>query len=102
MAKELIQPKTVYKATTYSHAVKRSNIVFISGQVAKDVEGKIVGKGDIGAQVEQVFRFPRIQWRAPGAAPTSQISIPSCIRLNFSSSSSNYIFRKSSLQVQWN
>jgi enamine deaminase RidA (YjgF/YER057c/UK114 family) len=58
MAKELIQPKTVYKATTYSHAVKRSNIVFISGQVAKDVEGKIVGKGDIGAQVEQVFRNP--------------------------------------------
>ncbi len=55
MPKELIQPKTVYKATTYSHAVKHGNLVFISGQVSKDVEGKTVGKGDIGAQAEQVF-----------------------------------------------
>ena len=39
MPKELIQPKTVYKATSYSHAVKRGNIVFISGQVSKDAEG---------------------------------------------------------------
>ncbi len=67
MAKELVQPKTVYQATTYSHAVKRSNIVFISGQVAKDVEGKIVGKGDIGAQVEQVFRNLKEVTEASGA-----------------------------------
>lgn len=68
MTKELIQPKTVYKATTYSHAVKKGNIVFISGQVAKDIEGKLVGRGDISAQAEQVFRNLKEVTEASGAS----------------------------------
>ena len=47
---ERIKPKGVYEAKGYSHAVRRGNIVFIAGQVSKDVEGKLVGAGDIVAQ----------------------------------------------------
>jgi reactive intermediate/imine deaminase len=67
MAKELIQPENVYKATTYSHAVKKNNIVFISGQVSKDVHGKLVGSGDISAQAEQVFKNLQEVTEASGA-----------------------------------
>lgn len=65
--KELIQPKSMYKATTYSLAVKKGNIIFVSGQVAKDIEGKIVGRGDISAQTEQVFRNLKDVTEASGA-----------------------------------
>lgn len=65
--KELIQPTSVYKATTYSHAVKKGNIIFISGQVSKDIEGKLVGRGDISAQAEQVFRNLKEVTNASGA-----------------------------------
>jgi enamine deaminase RidA (YjgF/YER057c/UK114 family) len=41
----------------YSYAIKKSGSpVFIAGQVALDAEGKLVGEGDVAAQVEQVFR----------------------------------------------
>ena len=66
--KELIQPATVYKATTYSHAVKKGGIIFISGQVAKDIEGKVVGRGDISAQAEQVFHNLKEVTEASGAS----------------------------------
>ncbi len=66
MRKEMIQPKTVYKATTYTHAIKKNGIVFISGQVSKDVEGKLVGYGDINAQAEQVFKNLREVTEAAG------------------------------------
>lgn len=64
---ERIKPKGVYEAKGYSHAVKRGNIVFIAGQVSKDVEGKLVGAGDIVAQVDQVFRNLKAVVEASGA-----------------------------------
>lgn len=67
MAKTRIQPKDVYVATTYSHAIKKGNLIFISGQVSKDVENRIVGRGDITAQAEQVFQNPKSVTEASGA-----------------------------------
>jgi reactive intermediate/imine deaminase len=40
----------------YSHAVQGAGLVFVSGQVALDPEGSIVGVGDMGAQARQAFR----------------------------------------------
>jgi enamine deaminase RidA (YjgF/YER057c/UK114 family) len=56
MIERISHPKGVYAAKGYSHVAKRGNIVFIAGQVAKDANGNLVGKGDIAAQVEQVFQ----------------------------------------------
>jgi len=57
MAKQIINPSSMAKPTGYSYAVKKSGTpVFIAGQVALDGTGKLVGEGDVGAQVEQVFQ----------------------------------------------
>ncbi len=56
MAKTVINPPSLAKPTGYSYAIKKSGTpVFISGQVALDGQGKLVGEGDAAAQTEQVF-----------------------------------------------
>jgi 2-iminobutanoate/2-iminopropanoate deaminase len=56
MTKRIIRPAGVHRTTGYSHAVMKSGTpVFIAGQVAQDIDGKLVGAGDIEAQVAQVF-----------------------------------------------
>ncbi len=55
MSIEVVTPKGVHPATGYSHAVKMGGLVFVAGQVALDREGNVVGRGDIAAQVKQVF-----------------------------------------------
>jgi len=55
MPREVIRPSTVHPVKTYSHAIRNGTILHIAGQVSMDREGKLVGKGDIKAQAEQVF-----------------------------------------------
>jgi len=38
-----------------SHGVKAGNTIYISGQVALDPEGNVVGKGDAEAQAEYIW-----------------------------------------------
>jgi len=40
----------------YTDAVIFDNVLWISGMLGVDVSGKIVGKGDVIAQTEQVFK----------------------------------------------
>lgn len=53
-------PPTVYKPTGYSHAAEidlgKSKMLIISGQVALDVEGKVVGENNFEQQTEQIFK----------------------------------------------
>jgi len=44
-----------YAKYTFSPAVKRGNLLFISGITAMDETGQIVGKGDIVAQTKQIY-----------------------------------------------
>ena len=55
---EVIQPVTVHDTTaySYSHAVRMGDLIFVSGEVARDQNGELVGKGDVRAQTEQVFK----------------------------------------------
>jgi enamine deaminase RidA (YjgF/YER057c/UK114 family) len=39
----------------YSHVVRAGDFLFVSGQVALDLSGNLVGLGDIDAQARQVF-----------------------------------------------
>ncbi|NIJ55325.1 RidA family protein [Dyadobacter arcticus] len=52
-------PATVAKPNGYSHAaiidLGNSKMVIISGQIALDKQGNLVGKDDMGKQAEQVF-----------------------------------------------
>jgi enamine deaminase RidA (YjgF/YER057c/UK114 family) len=53
----IFNPETISKPNGYSHVaeVTSGKLVYIAGQVAMDKDGQIVGKGDFGAQVRQVF-----------------------------------------------
>jgi len=57
MPSKIFNPEGLPPPTGYSHvaAVTGGNILYISGQVSSDTSGAIVGAGDFGAQVEQVF-----------------------------------------------
>ena len=73
MTTKRIQPERLFQRslkghTLYSHVVIASgqSLVFIAGQLARDGEGRIVGKGDMGAQIRQVGENLRIALEAAG------------------------------------
>ncbi|MDB5080782.1 MAG: enamine deaminase RidA [Chloroflexi bacterium] len=53
----LSNPENMAKPTGYSHVaeVTGGRLIFISGQVALDGDGNLVGPGDMEAQARQVF-----------------------------------------------
>jgi len=57
MKRETIHPATLSPTRGYAHVtiVAAGRQVHISGQVAMDAAGQIVGKGDLAAQAEQVY-----------------------------------------------
>jgi enamine deaminase RidA (YjgF/YER057c/UK114 family) len=53
---EIIDPGWSYSTRyTFSPAVRKGNLLFISGLTATDEQGTIVGKDDIVAQTRQIF-----------------------------------------------
>lgn len=55
VGRESVSASGVHKTTGYSHAAKAGGLVFVAGQVAQDMNGNLVGKGDIEAQAVQIF-----------------------------------------------
>ncbi|HTY18030.1 MAG TPA: RidA family protein [Myxococcota bacterium] len=67
MSKQIVNPAAMAPPSGYSYAVRKTGApVFISGQVALDGQGKVVGEGDAAAQTEQVFRNLRTVVEACG------------------------------------
>lgn len=66
---QYINPPTLSKPTGYTHAVEVSGgkTVYISGQIALDVVGNVVGEGDLRVQTYQVFENLRAALHAVGA-----------------------------------
>jgi reactive intermediate/imine deaminase len=57
LTKKVLKIKDIHETWgIYSHAILADKFLFISGQVALDKEGKVVGKGNIEAQTEQVMK----------------------------------------------
>ena len=52
----LSSPPDVARASTYEHAARAGDFIFVAGQVARDEAGEWVGIGDAGKQAEQVYR----------------------------------------------
>ena len=55
MTHEILKLESVHPTKGYSHAAKAGRTLYIAGQVAQDVQGHLVGKGDFEAQVRQVY-----------------------------------------------
>ena len=62
-------PPTLSKPTGYTHVVEATGgkTVYISGQIALDKDGKVVGEGDMKAQAEQVFKNLQTALASAGA-----------------------------------
>ena len=69
MSIQVIQPDTVHDTTAYaySHAVRMGDLIFVAGEVARDRNGDLVGKGDVRAQTEQVFENLKAVLEAAGS-----------------------------------
>jgi enamine deaminase RidA (YjgF/YER057c/UK114 family) len=66
---EIIDPGWPYTSHyTFSPAVRKGNLLFISGLTATDDNGNIVGKGDIVAQTRQCFEKIKQILEAAGAS----------------------------------
>ena len=55
MERHVAAAEGIYVAKGYSHAIRTGPIVWTAGLVAHGEDGRVVGKGDIAAQVEQVY-----------------------------------------------
>lgn len=68
---EIVNPPTLRKPHGYAHAVLThgGRIVHISGQTGHDVDGKLVGPGDLVAQFRQAVENLRNVVAAVGGTP---------------------------------
>jgi enamine deaminase RidA (YjgF/YER057c/UK114 family) len=57
MKREDLSPPTLSNPRTYSHVtvITSAKQIHVSGQVAFNAAGELVGKGDLAAQTEQVY-----------------------------------------------
>lgn len=80
MQKKFINPKTMPPTFGYSHVVEASNAkrtIYISGQVAINTDGQIVGINDLATQTRQVFENIKI------ALETSDLNFNDVVKLTF-------------------
>ena len=76
MSKQIVNPPKMAAPNGYSYAVKKSGTpVFISGQVALDAHGRLVGDGDIAAQTEQAFQNLRTVVEACGGGMSDVVKL---------------------------
>jgi reactive intermediate/imine deaminase len=80
MTKEIIAPPDVVPARGYSHAIKAGNTIYVAGQVAWDVEGNLVGKGDFETQARQALENLKRVLAAAGAQMTDIVQLNYYIR----------------------
>jgi enamine deaminase RidA (YjgF/YER057c/UK114 family) len=57
MEKKFINPESIHTPRGYTHVteVRDGRMLFVSGQVALDKEGQLVGRGDLKAQAHQAM-----------------------------------------------
>ena len=74
---EVHNPPTLMKAVGYAHGVETRDgrLLFFAGQVAKDAEGRVVGKGDLVAQFRQVCENLRAVITAAGGQLTDVVKL---------------------------
>ena len=75
MPKEIIVPENVHPARGYSHAIKVGNTIYVAGQVALDEQGKLVGEGDVVAQIERSYENLRRVLEAAGATTSDVVRL---------------------------
>src|SRR3954454_6557859 len=72
-----LKPSGLHNKPAYSHVVvaQGGRTIYISGQVATDEEGRVVGEGDIAAQTTQVMQNLGLALKAAGASYSNIVKI---------------------------
>jgi 2-iminobutanoate/2-iminopropanoate deaminase len=66
--REIRVPELAEPISHYTDAVRAGDLLFVSGCVAVDGEGRLVGRGDVVAQTRQVFANLEAVLAAAGAS----------------------------------
>jgi enamine deaminase RidA (YjgF/YER057c/UK114 family) len=71
MTLEPINPDDLHTPQSYTHVIAAtgSRLLFVAGQAADDVQGRLVGAGDLAAQARQAFANLGRALAAAGARP---------------------------------
>ena len=77
MEKKFINPPTIATPRGYTHIVTATSrrMIWISGQVAFNVKGELVGKGDLRAQTTQVYENLKNALAAAGATMADVVKV---------------------------
>ena len=80
MRKQYLNPKEIFHSPFFTHTTTVSGsakIVYVSGQVSYDRDGFVIGKDDMRAQAEQVFKCLTHNLKAAGATWTDVVKLNS-------------------------
>jgi enamine deaminase RidA (YjgF/YER057c/UK114 family) len=80
-AVQYANPPGLAKSPRYSHVavVNRGRMILISGQIAQDAQGNLVGAGDMAAQTKQVFENLKTALTAAGASFSDVVQLTTYI-----------------------
>lgn len=70
-----INPGTLAGIDGFTHAVRVGQTVYVSGEVALDSLGNLVGPGDLAAQARQAFANLELVLRIAGVAPEDVVKL---------------------------
>ncbi len=76
-AVRFVNPPGLAKSPRYSHVaeVTRGRLILVSGQVAQDAAGNLVGAGDMKAQTRQVFENLKVALAGAGATEKDVVKL---------------------------
>ena len=77
-----VNPPGLAKPAGYTHVVDvpAGRTLYIAGQVARDASGALVGKGDMHAQSEQIFRNIQTALESRGATFADIVQLTAYVR----------------------
>jgi len=70
VVRRFLSPETLPSPAGYSHVVevRAARVIYVSGQVPLDRDGRLLGEGDLEAQTRQVFENLQAALDAAGAS----------------------------------
>lgn len=76
-----INPEGLARPGVYTPVVvaRGGRTIYVSGQIAHDAQGRLVGRGDLAAQAEQVYKNLAIALAAAGASFADVVKLNSYV-----------------------
>jgi 2-iminobutanoate/2-iminopropanoate deaminase len=94
---EALHQRRVDNRVLYSHvvSVEPRRLIFVSGQLARDKEGRVIGVGDMRAQLRQTLENVRAALEAAGA------SLSDLVRTNTYVTDIDEYFRHTDVRMEY-